>query len=65
GQNGLHRFSQIVGDLSTNTPLKSIDDQLAEIDGVTPDGIADYLKAYPVTANPALIALGPMGKASW
>ncbi|HCK12410.1 MAG TPA: hypothetical protein DHW45_21230 [Candidatus Latescibacteria bacterium] len=65
GQNGLHRFSQIVGDLSTNTPLKSIDDQLAEIDGVTPDGIADYLKAYPVTANPALIALGPMEKASW
>ena len=32
GQHGLHRFSQIVGDLSADTPLKSLDEQLEEID---------------------------------
>jgi predicted Zn-dependent peptidase len=65
GQHGLHRFSQIVGDLSTDTPLISLDEHLAEIDGVTPDRIGKYLEQYPVDTDPALIALGPMDKATW
>jgi len=60
GENGLHRFSQIVGDISTRTPLKAIEEQIAEIDAVTPGRIAEYLKAYPVDGEPALVALGPM-----
>ncbi len=65
GQHGLHRFSQIVGDLSTETPLKSLDDQLAEIDGVSADKVAAYLETYPLTHDPALIALGPLEQATW
>lgn len=65
GQHGLHRFSQIVGDLSTNTPLKTLDEHLADIDGVTADRIGDYLSRYPVDVEPALIALGPMEERNW
>ena len=65
GQHGLHRFSQIVGDLSTDTPLKSLDDQLGEIDSVSADSIGSYLEKYPVTSDPALIALGPMAEPAW
>ena len=65
GQHGLHRFSQIVGDLSTDTPLKSLDDQLAEIDSVSADSIGSYLEKYPVTSDPALIALGPLSEPAW
>lgn len=65
GQHGLHRFSQIVGDLSTNTPLKSLEEQLAEIEGVTAESIGQYLEKHPVTADPSLIALGPMPEATW
>jgi predicted Zn-dependent peptidase len=65
GQHGLHRFSQIVGDLSTDTPLKSLDEQLVEIDQVSADSILSYLEKYPVTAEPSLIALGPMAEATW
>ena len=60
GENGLHRFSQIVGDLSTGTPLKTIDEQIAEIESVTPARIAEYLDLFPVDADPTLVALGPM-----
>ena len=65
GQHGLHRFSQIVGDLSTETPLKSLDEQLEEIDQVSAAGIESYLLKYPVTAEPSIIALGPMAEATW
>jgi len=65
GQHGLHRFSQIVGDLSTNTALKSLDEQLAEIDGVSGDGIANYLEKHPVDTDAAQVALGPMTEATW
>ena len=65
GHHGLHRFSQIVGDLSTNTPLKSLDGHLAEIDGVSADRIGAYLEQYPVDRDPAFIALGPMSEATW
>ena len=64
GQHGLHRFSQIVGDLSTDTPLKSLDEHLAEIDGVSADSISAYLSEYPVDIEPALIALGPLDEAT-
>lgn len=64
GENGLSRFSQIVGSLSTNTPLKTLDEERAEIDAVTPKRIADYLEQYPLDTEPALIALGPMASLS-
>ena len=53
-------FSQIVGSLSTDTPLKTLEEERAEIDAVTPEHIADYLEKYPLDADPALVALGPM-----
>ena len=59
-ENGLSRFSQIVGSLSTNTPLKTIQEELADIDAVTPERVAEYLDAYPLDGAPALVALGPM-----
>ena len=65
GQHGLHRFSQIVGDLSTGTPLKSLDEQLAEIDRVSAESIGAYLEKYPVTTDPALMALGPLSESAW
>lgn len=60
GEHGLHRFSQIVGDLSTNTPLKTLEEELAEIDAVTPRRIAEFLEAYPLDGEPAIVAVGPM-----
>ncbi|MDA0748649.1 MAG: pitrilysin family protein [bacterium] len=60
GENGLRRFSQIVGSMSTGTPLKTLEEELAEIDAVTPERIAEYLEAYPLDGEPALVALGPM-----
>jgi predicted Zn-dependent peptidase len=60
GENGLRRFSQIVGSLSTRTPLKTLDEELAEIEAVTPDRVADYLAAFPLDGDPAMVALGPM-----
>ena len=60
GENGLSRFSQIVGSLSTDTELKSIAEEQAEIAAVTPQRIADYLEKYPLDLTPALVALGPM-----
>ena len=62
GENGLSRFSQIVGSLSTSTPLKTLEEERAEIDAVTPERIADYLEQYPLDEDPALVALGPMEK---
>jgi len=60
GENGLSRFSQIVGSLSTDTPLKTLEKERAEIDAVTPARIADYLEQYPLDIEPALVALGPL-----
>lgn len=60
GENGLSRFSQIVGSLSTHTPLKTLEEELAEIDAVTPARIASYLEQYPLDKAPALVAIGPM-----
>ena len=60
GENGLRRFSQIVDRLSTDTPLRSLEEELAEIDSVTPERIAGYLEAFPVNGESALVALGPM-----
>ncbi len=60
GENGLQRFSQIVGDLSTNTPLKTLEEQMAEIDAVTPDRISEFVQAYPLDAGHSMVALGPM-----
>lgn len=62
GENGLSRFSQIVGSLSTGTPLKSLEEEQAEIAAVTPRHIASYLETYPLDQEPALVALGPMEK---
>ena len=64
GENGLSRFSQIVGSLSTGTPLKTLAEERAEIDAVTPERIASYLDRYPLDADPALVALGPMASLS-
>ena len=60
GENGLSRFSQIVGSLSTGTPLKTLAEERAEIDAVTPNRIASYLEQYPLDADPARVAFGPM-----
>jgi predicted Zn-dependent peptidase len=60
GENGLRRFSQIVDRLSTNTPLRTLEEELAEIDAVTPERISGYLEAFPVNGESALVALGPM-----
>ena len=46
--------------MSTGTPLKTLEEELAEIDAVTPERIAEYLEAYPLDGEPALVALGPM-----
>ena len=62
GENGLHRFSQIVEDLSTDTPLKTLEEKIAEVDAVTPERIAEYLEAYPLDGEPAEVVLGPMEK---
>ncbi len=62
GENGLSRFSQIVGNLSTNTPLKTLAEERAEIDAVTPKRIASYLEQYPLDADAALVAIGPMAE---
>ena len=59
-ENGLSRFSQIVGSMSTRTPLKSLEEELAEIEAVTPQKVAEYLEAYPLDGEPALVAMGPM-----
>lgn len=60
GEHGLRRFSQIVGSLSTDTPLKTLDEELAEIDAVTPERVAEYLERYPLDCDPAIVALGPL-----
>ncbi len=60
GEHGLSRFSQIVHSLSTNTPLKTLEEEIAEIDAVTPKRIAEYLEAYPLDGDFSLVALGPM-----
>ncbi|MCE2441056.1 MAG: insulinase family protein [Candidatus Latescibacteria bacterium] len=60
GEHGLRRFSQIVGSLSTDTPLKTLEEELAEIDAVTPERVAEYLERYPLDRDPALVALGPL-----
>ena len=60
GEHGLHRFSQVVGDLSTNSPLKTLEETLAEIDAVTPRRIAEFLERYPLDGEPALVASGPV-----
>ncbi len=59
-EHGLSHFSHIVGSLSTNTPLKPLEEEIAEIEAVTPQRIAEYLEAYPLDGEPALVALGPM-----
>ncbi len=60
GEHGLRRFSQIVGSLSTGTPLKTLEEELAEIDAVTPERIAEYLERFPLDGEPAVVALGPL-----
>ena len=60
GEHGLRRFSQIVGSLSTGTPLKTLEEELAEIDAVTPERIAEYLERFPLDGEPAMVALGPL-----
>lgn len=60
GENGLRRFSQIVGDLSTGTSLKTLEETIAEIDAVTPERAARYLEAFPLDGEPTMVALGPM-----
>lgn len=60
GEHGLRRFSQIVGSLSTDTPLKTLEEELAEIDAVTPKRIAEYLERFPLHCEPAVVALGPL-----
>lgn len=60
GENGLRRFSQIVGSLSTNTPLKTLEEELAEIEAVSPQRVAEYLERFPLDGEPAVVALGPM-----
>lgn len=64
GENGLSRFSQIVGNLSTNSPLKTLAEEQAEIAAITPQHIADYLEKYPLDQDPALVALGPLDTVS-
>ncbi|MDE3000409.1 MAG: pitrilysin family protein [Gemmatimonadota bacterium] len=60
GEHGLRRFSQIVGSLSTDTPLKTLEEELAGIDAVTPGRVAEYLERYPLDCDPAVVALGPL-----
>lgn len=59
GEHGLHRFSQLVDDLSCGAPLRTLDEQIEEIRGVNADTIARYLSSYPLDGEPALVALGP------
>jgi predicted Zn-dependent peptidase len=63
GENGLRRFSQIVGSLSTDTPLRTLDEELAEIEAVSPQRVAEYLERFPLDGEPAMVALGPMDEA--
>ncbi len=60
GEHGLRRFSQIVGSLSTGTPLKTLEEELAEIDAVTPKRVAEYLERHPLNGEAAMVALGPL-----
>ncbi len=60
GENSLSRFSQLVENLSCDRPLRLLEEELAELDAVTPKRIADYLSAYPTDGEPALVAIGPL-----
>lgn len=60
GDNGLSRFAQIVDNVCTNSPLKTVDEEIDEIEAVTPFQISEYLEAYPLDTEPAIFALGPL-----
>ncbi len=64
GEHGLQRFGQLVGDISCNAPLRSLDQQIDEIRAVDADRIAAYLATYPLDREPALVALGPLSDLS-
>ena len=49
-----------VGNLSSTTPLRTLEEERAQIDAVTPESISSYLEAYPLDLDPALVALGPL-----
>ena len=60
GEHGLHRFGQLVDDVSCGAPLRSLDQQMDEIRQVDADRIAAYLADFPLDRDPALVALGPL-----
>ena len=52
-----------MGSLSTDTPLRTLDEELAEIEAVSPQRVAEYLERFPLDGEPAMVALGPMDEA--
>ena len=60
GEHGLHRFGQLVDDLSCGAPLRSLDQQIDDIRRVDADRMGSYLADFPLDRDPALVALGPL-----
>ncbi len=54
-----YRFSQMVQDIDELGRPRTVAERLAAVDAVTPQSIAQYLEAWPLTGDCALVSLGP------
>ncbi len=58
-----YRFNQLVDDIDVLGHPRDVSERLAAIDAVTPDGISEYLEAWPMTVE--LEALASVGPRDW
>ncbi|MBI5865457.1 MAG: insulinase family protein [Planctomycetes bacterium] len=53
------RLMQLIDDIETQGRPRTSDAHLAAVEAVTPQRIAEYLKAYPITGEGLLLSCGP------
>ncbi len=54
-----YRLGQLLDDIDYHNGPRTVAARLAEVDAITPAGIAEYLEAYPITTGGHFISVGP------
>lgn len=54
-----YRLGQLLDDVDYRKRPRTIEQRLQEIDAITPESVADYLRRYPITTGGHFISVGP------
>lgn len=54
-----HRLSQLMDDLQFRGGPRTVDQMLAEVDGITPESVLEYFREFPIRGEGFLVSVGP------